>query len=54
MPTWLQKFASGDNPWKSPGDDDRLDLGTLCEIVFGDDHNIDVSEHGAAWKKVRP
>ena len=54
VPTWLQKFASGDNPWRSPNEEDRITLRTLCEAVLGDDFKIDISEQSGAWKKVRP
>jgi hypothetical protein len=53
VPTWLQKFASGDNPWRSPDERDRENLRILCEVVLGDDFKIDISEQSAAWKKVR-
>lgn len=53
VPTWLYKFASGDNSWRSLDDEDHANSRTLCNIILGDDFNIDISEHSAAWKKVR-
>jgi hypothetical protein len=53
VPTWLQKYAARDNPWRSPDERDRTNLRTLCELVLGDNFKIDISEHSGAWKKVR-
>jgi hypothetical protein len=53
LPYWHQKFSTTDDAWKSPNEDDRTSLQDVCELVFGDELELDLSDDSEAWKKVK-